>query len=264
MPSSAGMNAGSPVAKPRRTILRLFAAGLAIGLVAGACNGSAPPASPTGSGSGSPGGSGGNPRTLTTGLAPNLDKLDSYQFSETIQVSSSQPSASSGSVGPLVITGTVVNKPVKSIWIKDGPAQFIVIGEAAWQSLDGATWTAGDSTDAILTDLLPGHDYGTWFDAKSSYFQEVGQESRNGVRCTHYKGDTSLGSLYAGSSATTSDFQADLWVAVDGEYPVSGLYGFDAAASGGAGSFGFSFDITHVDATSNAVAVPTNVVAIPT
>jgi hypothetical protein len=57
---------------------------------------------------------------------------------------------------------------------------------------------------------------------------------------------------------------ADLWVAKDGNYPVSGSYGISGSAGGNMGGLGFSFDITHVnDASANAITAPTNVMAIP-
>jgi hypothetical protein len=276
---------------PRRRTFRAIcgplAAGLAIGLAVGACSGSPAPANPSApSGGGYAGDSGDAGAPLTTGLAANLDKLVSYQFTETIL------SSSAGSSGPLVLSGTVVNTPSKSIWIKTQPAQYIVIGDQAWRSYDGSTWTIADPTDTLVTDLLPGHDYATWFDAKADRFRDVGDETKNDVPCIHYKGDASLASLYTGTDAASGIFLAEVWIAKDGNYPVSGTYGFvatagatgaaattataapaaGASASGAASpsgaatsrSWGFSFDITHVNSLINSVDVPTHVVAIPT
>jgi hypothetical protein len=62
----------------------------------------------------------------------------------------------------------------------------------------------------------------------------------------------------------STSFQADLWVAKDGNYPVSGIYGFAASSPGQGASFGYSFDITNINDASNIVTAPTDVVAIPT
>jgi hypothetical protein len=239
---------------------------LALGLVAGACeistsspSPSHPAASLDGAGIGT---------TLTAGLAANLDKLDSYQFIETIPVDSTSAAASAGRAAR-VIRGTVINRPVRSLWIyiqpgtNIAPGQFIVIGDQAWRSSDGITWTVSDPNDPFLTDLLPGHDYALWFDAKAAYFRVVAEESMHGVPCVRYEGDPSLSSLYAGYAGTSVRFQADLWIARDGAYPVSGVYGFSAMASLG-GSWGFNFDVTSANDSSNKVASPTDVVAIPT
>jgi hypothetical protein len=303
---------------PRTTVRGVIAVSLAIGLAVGACTSSSATPSPTAPGASDSGGDGGGP--LSSGLASNLDKLDSYRFSlsNAGSPSGTGPSPSIGSspsiggspsagatpsIGSLpsvaaspsgsaampsdagaspsgsaampsdagaspsgsvsyLITGTVINRPSTSIWISETGAQFIAIGDKAWASVDGATWVASDPNDLSLTDLLPGSDYEAWFDAKASFFDTVGQESKNGVECVHYTGDESLGSLYSGLAEGTAHFQADVWIAVDGNYPVSGVYGFSDAAAGG-GSWGFRFDVTHVDDQANRVTPPTNVVATP-
>jgi hypothetical protein len=254
------------MAASRRGTRGVIAVCLAIGLMVGACESSTSSASPSrpaasldGAGVGA---------TLPTGLAANLDKLDSYRFIETIPVDSPSAAASAGR-GARVIDGTVINRPVRSLWIHIqpgidiAPGQFIVIGDQAWRSPDGITWTAGDPNDPFLTDLLPGHDYALWFDAKADHFKVVAEELMHGVTCIHFKGDPSLSSLYSGSAGTSASFQAEIWIARDGNYPVSGVYGFTAMASLG-GSWGFSFDVTNANDSSNRVASPTDVVAIPT
>jgi hypothetical protein len=203
--------------------------------------------------------------SLTAGLASNLDKLESYQFIESMPTSSSaSPGASPSAGDPQFISGTVINRPVKSIYINGRPAQFILIGDKAWRSMDSNTWTAGDPADTFLTDLLPGHDYVTWFDAKSSYFKVVGAEPKNGIACVHYQGDSSLASLYSGAAGSSAAFQADLWIAQNGSYPVSGVYGFTDTAGAQGGSWGFRFDVSHANDPANVILAPANVVAIPT
>ena len=240
---------------------RMAAAGLAIGLVAAACGGSAQPTVSPGS---HPAGSGADvARPLAAGLAANLNKLTSYRFT-----ASNVGSTGGGSYS---IAGTVVNTPVASVSIKQAGAQFIVIGAAAWTSIDGKSWMAIDPQAVGATDILPGKEYGSWFDAKASYFEVVGDETKNNVPCTHYRGNSALNSIYAGlaGSSNAAEFQADVWIAKDGNYPVSGVYGFSAPTSGsaspsGSGSWGFQFDITDVNAAANSLVQPTNVVAYPT
>jgi hypothetical protein len=226
---------------------------------------SATPSSPAASGN-VPGSSAAG--LLATGLSANLDKLDSYQFYESMPTSTTGAGASSGasssSSAPLVVNGTVINRPVKSIYVNGRPAQFIVVGSQAWRSIDGNTWIAGDPLDTFLTDLLPGHDYGTWFDAKATFFRAVGDEQKNGVDCIHYQGDPSLGSLYGGAGGSSAGFRADLWIAATGDYPVSGVYGFTDPTGSQGGSWGFTFDVSHANDPANVVLAPANVVAIPT
>jgi hypothetical protein len=249
----------------------LVAIGLAIGLVASACGGS-PLATPRESSSGGIPGKVGS--TLPVGLASNLGSLVSYQFSESIprspaQTGESPSSASSSaasspsSLDPLLISGTVVNTPSRALLINRHPAQFIVVGGKAWRSADGVTWTVGDPADTIVMDLVPGHDYPTWFDAKAGYFRATGDETKNDVLCIHYKGDASLSGLYTGNAGASAVFQAELWIAKVGDYPVSGVYGFVAPSDSVGWSWGFSFDITNVNDPSNRVTEPSSIIPLP-
>jgi hypothetical protein len=249
----------------------LVAAGIMVGLVVAACGS---PAAPVGSGGPKASLDAGQVgSTLPVGLSVNLDKLDSYQFTQSIPRPSASPSAApsagwSAAPAPtnrdgLTISGTVVNRPVKALSINTHPSQFIVVNDQAWQSTDGITWTAGDPTDTILTDLLPGHDYPTWFDSKATYFHAAGEETKDEVSCIHYKGDASLEGLYAGVAGTSVAFVADLWIAVDGQYPVSGTFGFAGSADSPDVSWGFSFEILNANGSSNRVSPPSSVVALP-
>ncbi len=243
----------------------LVALGLAIGLVVAACGSSSSTLSIPGLGAANNGNNnnngGGN--SLTSGLSSNLDKLDSYKFTESIAGQTSGTAASPGDSGTFLISGTVVNKGTKAIEINDLGVQFIDIGNQEWTSFDGTNWTGPTTPDSTMTDLLPGFDYGTWFDTNATNFTVAGNETKNGVQCVHYKGNSSLGAL-AGVAGVSANFQADLWVAVSGNYPVSGVYGYSASAGGQSGSFGFSFDITNVNDPANVVTPPANAVAVPT
>jgi hypothetical protein len=249
----------------RRTVRGLVAIALAIGLVVAACGSSSSTLNVPGLGGGNNGGgnNGGGGNSLTAGLSSNLDKLDSYKFTESIAGSSTGTAASPGDSGSFLISGTVINKGTKAIEINDLGVLFIDIGNQEWTSFDGTNWTGPTATDTSMTDLLPGNDYGTWFDTNATNFTVAGNETKNGIPCVHYKGNSSLGAL-AGVAGVSANFQADLWVAVTGNYPVSGVYGYTASAGGQGGSFGFNFDITNVNDPANQVTAPANAVAIPT
>jgi hypothetical protein len=242
----------------RSPIRLLVTVGLAFALVSAAC-GSPSVSIPPGTTGSSP--TGGNPTgsgdSLTPGLLAGLDKLDSYQFSWTLSASSVP-----------WVSGTVINKGTKSYRINDpSTVQFIVVGDKAWTSIDGGkTWATGDVPSADLTNLMLDTGYATWFDKNAASFKMAGEESKNGVQCVHYKGDSSLSGLYAGTGGASSEFTADLWIAKDGNYPVSGNFGYSGSvgSSGSSGSFGFSFDVTHVNDLANSVAAPTNVLLEPT
>jgi hypothetical protein len=224
-----------------------------MGLVAVACGSPGAGQNPQVSGASKPS-AGTNGSSLSAGLSANLDSLTSYQFTETLAgaASTAVPAPSGG----YRIGGTVTNTPTQSYWVTaSGGAQYTVIGSQAWTTYDGTTWIAFDASDMTLAGLLPGGNYDTWFDTYAPYFKSQGEESKNGIECIHYQGDSSLASHYS-APAGTSKLAADLWVAKDGNYPVSGTFEL-------AGSFGVGFDITHVNDASNKVSPPTNVVSIP-
>jgi hypothetical protein len=55
----------------------------------------------------------------------------------------------------------------------------------------------------------------------------------------------------------SSQAQADLWVAKDGNYPISGFFAIQASAGGQSGYFGYAFDVTHLnDTAANTLPTP--------
>ncbi|MGZ6268284.1 MAG: hypothetical protein ACXWNR_06990, partial [Candidatus Limnocylindrales bacterium] len=72
--------------------------------------------------------------------------------------------------------------------------------------------------------------------------------------------DCSLGSVWSAIAGVSATFRADLWVAKDGNYPVSGVYGIAASSGGQGGAFSYSFDITNINDSANTITAPTNVV----
>ena len=243
----------------------LIALGFALALVVGACGSSSSTANPFGlpTGGGGGGGGGGNGTTLTSGLSSNLDQQTSYKFSWTVFGSSSGTAASPGDSGAFAISGVVINKPTKAMFVNSFGIQYIQIGTQEWMSFDnGSTWNL-DSSSTDLKSMLPTASYAGYFDTNATGFKVAGDETKNGVQCVHYKGDSSISGLYQSIAGVSATFQSDLWVAKDGNYPVSGVYGFTGSSAGQSGSFGYSFDITNVNDNSNQVTAPTNVVALP-
>jgi hypothetical protein len=253
-------------AKPTRG---LFALGLAFALGVGACGGSpsasslAGPSGTSGLG-GSPGPGSSVDNSLVPGLLAGLDKLDSYQFSWTLSTASSDGTPAPGAA-PWV-SGTVINKGTRSYRINDpGTVQFIVVGSQAWASVDtGKTWTTTDLSSVDAANLMIDEGYSTWFDKNAVGFKMADEESRNGVQCVRYKGDSSLSGLYSSVSGTSTPLTADLWIASDGNYPVSGIFGYSGSIGGKSGGFGYTFDVTHVNDPTNSVVPPANVLVEPT
>ncbi len=209
-----------------------------------------------GGGGGNGGGGGGGGSTLTEGLYKNLSNLTSYQFTTVTASKSNQDSG-----GEFSISGTVVNKPTKAVHIKEFGVEYIVIGNESWMSSDGTTWTsAGDFlSDSSVEDLLPTSIYTTWWDGMSDGYKSAGEETKNGVKCIHYTGNDQLSGLYKAFGGLSYNFKADLWIAKDGLYPVSGLVQWSASAGGDSGAVQYKFDITNINDGSNKVEKPTNI-----
>lgn len=242
---------------PKKTTWSLVAVGLAIGLAAAACGSSGGTGGAGGTGGGGNNGGGG---ALDAGIVSNLDSLTSYQFSWHITATASSPTKQGA--GAYGATGTVVNTPQKAYRIDNGQILVIAIGDQGWISHDnGATWTTQTTytvNSSALKSLLPFNQYALWFDAYASEFNRVGSENKNGIDCWHYSGGESLAAMGAalGYSGT---FKADLWVAKDGNYPVSGRFGWTGSGGSQSGSFEYAFDITHVNDPANVITAPTNV-----
>jgi hypothetical protein len=244
----------------RSPIRGLVAVGLAFALVVAACGSAYVTSTPSGSAGIGPttaGPAGLSPlggNSLATGLLAGLDKLDSYQFSWTLSASAVPP-----------VSGTIINKGLKSYRISDPTSvQFVVVGGRAWTSIDaGKTWAATDLSNVDLTNLTINTGYATWFDQNALSFKMAGEESKNGIQCVRYDGDSSLVGLYSSVDGGSSQITAEVWIAKDGNYPVSGTFGYSGSEGSKSGAFGFSFDVTHINEPANSVAAPTNVLLEP-
>jgi hypothetical protein len=209
-------------------------------------------------GTSQPGGTGAD--SFSSGLSANLDKLDSYKFTWTFSAGESGASASSA----LPASGTVINKPAKAAAVNYFGLMYVQIGTQQWMSLDEGKSYMLNTDSTSLDSMLPTKDYATYFDANAGNYKQVGAtETKNGVACFHFQGDSSLGGVYAALAGGSASFHADLWVAKDGSYPVSGSFGFSFATGSDAGAWGYNFDITNINDPANKVEQPTNVTVLP-
>jgi len=232
---------------------------LAIAVAACSSGGSSATGSnaPGNGGTNQPGASGGD--SFSSGLSSNLDKLDSYKFTWTFSAGESGASASSS----LPASGTVINKPVKSAALNYFGIMYVQIGSQQWISMDEGKSYMPNPDSSSIDSMLPTKDYTTYFDSNASDYKQVGTETKNGVSCFHFQGNSSLGAMYAALAGGSASFHADLWVARDGNYPVSGSFGFAYASGTNAGAWGYNFDITNVNDPANKVEQPTNVTTLP-
>ena len=242
-------------------------AGLAATLLVAACGGgsgatTAPgatsPAATTGAAAATapaPQGSGGIGGSITA-----LENLSSYKFAITMAAEGSANFSLVQSGGSMTIGGTVIVKPAiamdMTMSTKDATGTqtafgYRIIGDKAFISLGPDAWMETSAADAQSTvDSFKPENFMTNFGSLDQ-MQAVGDETKNGVATTHYKGTapTSVGSMFG---LPTGTWTMEAWVAKDGGYLVSSALVGEATD----GKFTMSVDISDLDSPNNTVEPP--------
>lgn len=246
-------------------------------LALGACGGSAsqaPSSGPNGSQSpvetilptGGPGSSavGGDGSAAFSAATTALDALDSYAFRVEIQSTTLAANGTATTTHQLM-SGVVVNKPAKASSLEQGELDasgtltngtgIMVIGTEAWIRSGDATspWTAIPAAQAdvfiqSMAAFRPEQMFSLYFAGIGGNFTEAGQESKNGVQTTHYKGDEAVGSILGAIAGFQGTWSSDVWIAKDGGFLVHSEAGAEAAAGAAAGSYKITVDITDPNA----------------
>ena len=125
-----------------------------------------------------------------------LAELSSYR----VTVSSTGLVASTGADGQVSMTATLVqgDKPAAQFRMdgvdgfEEGRLQAIVIGDEAWLKEGSRSWRTSPGGaadfDAAYNALSP-IDLATGFDGLDAALDEIGIETKNGLRATHYRAD---------------------------------------------------------------------------
>ena len=137
-----------------------------------------------------------------------------------------------------------------------GRLQAIVIGDQAWLKEGSRPWRASPGGaadfDAAYNALSP-IDLATGFDGLASALDEVGTETKNGQRATHYRADSEAsGAVAAGLTAGT----ADLWVADPDGYLVALAVAGTWDVEGTPTPVTLTIDVSHVADRANVVRPP--------
>ena len=128
---------------------------------------------------------------------------------------------------------------------------YRIIGDKAFISLGPDAWMETSAADAQSTvDSFKPENFMTNFGSLDQ-MQAVGDETKNGVATTHYKGTapTSVGSMFG---LPTGTWTMEAWVAKDGGYLVSSALVGEATD----GKFTMSVDISDLDSPNNTVEPP--------
>jgi hypothetical protein len=142
----------------------------------------------------------------------------------------------------------------------DGDTQdveFIYIEDLGkmWSKEGGGDWQELPVMDPSMLQIFDAFSLNFWWSAifagNPEGAQYVGDETINGVSAHHYKNTESgfLGSAVSG--CTFASFQDDIWVAVDGSFPVKRQVGAQATCQGESGNFNLSMEVRDVNQPQN-------------
>jgi hypothetical protein len=210
---------------------------------------------------------------VLNGAATALGKINSYQFQMTLAGGSF--SSTLGALGGATATGstamdvkgTIILKPAQAADVTVMGMHIIEIGGYSYMDLGTGQFMKTKSTGTSLADSFsPSTMFsGSMTSATDSGYDKVGSESKNGVQTDHYQASAAtLAVIASGLSSdvggATVTWSSDVWIATPGGYPVS--YSMVAKTSDGTVVYEVSFDLSHINDSSNSVTAPTNVMGI--
>jgi hypothetical protein len=196
-----------------------------------------------------------------------FQNISSFQFKMTLaggtygdMLSMFGGSGETGSV-PFTMSGTIVLKPQKAADINMGTFHIIEVDGYDYVDMGLGSYVkqAVTGSTSMADSFSPETMFSSMLDASStSDYKSVGTGDRNGVQAVHYQATSAalkgLGSSLGVSGATWS---SDVWIAVDGGYPVS--FSVIGTAADKSVAYQVSFDITNVNDSGNKITAPTNV-----
>jgi hypothetical protein len=194
------------------------------------------------------------------GAVTALGDLSSYKFAITMATEGSATFSLLSGGGSLTIGGTVIMKPEVAMDMamtttnKAGASStfgYRVVGDKAYMSLGPDQWVETSASDAQSTiNAFKPENFMASFGSVDS-LQAVGDETKNGVATTHYKGQapTSMGSMFG---LPTGTWTMEAWVAKDGGFLVSSALLGEATD----GKFSMTMDVTDLNSGDNKVEAP--------
>jgi hypothetical protein len=199
--------------------------------------------------------------------ATALSALDSYMFSVRIQSSNTQAGQADVREGTTTMSGTVINVPEKASSlhlvtadvagtvtdeteiVQVGPSVYLRSGGAtgSWQEIPAAQ--AGAFTE-LMDSFRPEQMFALYFAPIGTDSMFVGQETRNGVASSHYRGGEDVGAILGSISGVQGSWSSDIWLAQAGGYLVASQAGVQGSDANGGGSFAIEVNITNVNSAT--------------
>ena len=253
---------------------RVAVGGLALALTLGACDTTTSSEQPLsespGAGSSRPSGDPSEPAGSEGGgvdfsnAATALRALDSYSFSVRIQASNTQAGQGVAREGTTTMSGTVINAPEKASslhlvtadaagTVKD-ETEIVQVGTSAYLRSGGAaaSWQeipaeqAGAFTQ-LMDSFRPEQMFALYFAPIGTDSTFVGQETRNGVASTHYRGGEDVGAILGSIAGVQGSWSSDIWLAQAGGFLVAAQAGVQGSDANGGGTFAIEVNISNVN-----------------
>lgn len=255
-------------------------------LVAVACGGGSTPAATT-SGGGSAatpvptadagGGTGGGEGTgggiNLGGAISALEDLDNFAFRMEMKATGSTEFMMVPKEGSFVMEGRIILKPadkqaadITMTTIENGASPssmgIRLVDGMSYVNLGGDQWVGSpvDDMESQLSSYQP-ESLLSGFSSISG-LSVVGDEEKNGLATTHYRGEDSTG-LVSMFGLPDGVVTTDVWIAKDGGFVVSQAVTAQASAGGEDGTFTMSIDLTAANDPSLVVEAPDNLMEIP-
>ena len=200
--------------------------------------------------------------------ATNLSVLDSYKFD--VEIVSANTTTTGVKAGTTSFTGVVNKKDgtqSMDMLTKDGKGNvtdetaFVITPTKSYMKSGAAgKWAeipaAQVSTfTAAFSDSRPEQLFSIYFLSAATNNSKIGDETKNGVATTHYRGGDAVGAIMAGLTGVSANWQSDVWVARDKGYLVHSEAGAQGANPSSAASFSVTVDITNING-NNPVTAP--------
>jgi hypothetical protein len=203
--------------------------------------------------------------------ADGLAELDSYSFSVIIRAENTQAGQAVVKEGTTTMSGTVVNTEPKASSLHlttagiDGKVtdetEIIVIGDTSYLRSGGAagSWQTipadqAEGFNALMDGFRPEKMFALYFGPVAADNTTVGDEERNGVETTHYRGGEDVAELLGSIAGVLGAWSSDIWIARDGGYLVASEAGVQGSDANGGGSFTIKVDIKDVNSAGPLAA----------
>ena len=196
--------------------------------------------------------------------AEALNGLDSYSFSVEIQSTNTQAGQTVAHPGTTTMSGTVINAPEKASSLHlvtadvagtiTDETEIMVVGTSAYLRSGGPSgaWQEIPADQAaaftqLLDSFRPEEMFALYFVPIGTDSAFVGQETRNGVASTHYRGGEDVGAILGSISGVQGSWSSDIWLAQAGGFLVASQAGVQGSDANGGGTFAIEVNITNVD-----------------